>query len=48
MQVTIATRQAWLSLGLILVFSGQHHHLFDMESTKLVLSRLGVFARRFP
>jgi len=45
----LATRQAWLSWGLILVFSGQHHHLFpDMKSSNLVLRRLGVFARRFP
>ena len=45
----LATRQAWLSLGLILVFSGQHHHLFpDMKYSNLVVTRLGVFARRFP
>ena len=33
----LATRQAWLSSGLILVFSCQHHHLFpDMKSSNLV------------
>ena len=48
MQLTIATRRsAWLSSGLILVFSGQYHHLFLMESSNLVFRRLGVFARRF-
>ena len=48
MQLTIATRRsAWLSSDLILVFSGQHHHLFHMETSSLVLRRLGVFARRF-
>ena len=48
MQLTIATRRsAWLSSGLILVFSGQYHHLFLMEYSNLVLRRLGVFARRF-
>ena len=48
MQLTIATRRsAWLSSGLILVFSGQYRHLFLMECSNLVLRRLGVFARRF-
>ena len=37
----LRTLQAWLSSGLILVFSGQHHHLFHMESSSLVLRRLG-------
>ena len=48
MQLTIATRRsAWLSSGLILVFSGQYHHLFLMEYSNLVFRRWGVFARRF-